>query len=197
MHDDARKMLRRPPHWKAGALSLVLMWGMAGCDQSSAPSTGEQREETAPMQNETASSVQGNVTTETQETPEPLSEPVSMTVTTELTESRRLEVTGRTNLPEEARLEVLLERHASGVNWQIRTQVRDGGFVVGPLGPGSGLVGGRYVIRVRMPVADVQPNAVKARIGERGEHLKGPLVARSPHGLGNIVEFSSDYLFDG
>ncbi|WP_168014954.1 hypothetical protein [Halomonas salinarum] len=169
---------------------------MAGCDQGSAPSAGEQREETAPTQGETASSVQGNVTTET-EKPEPLTEPVSMTVTTQLTESRRLEVMGQTNLPEETRLEVLLERRASGVNWQIRTQVRDGGFVVGPLGPGSGLVGGRYVIRVRMPVADVQPMAVKARIGERGEHLTGPLVTRSPHGLGNIVEYSSDYLFDG
>lgn len=196
MHDDARKMLRRPPHWKAGALSLALMWGMAGCDQGSAPSAGEQREETSSTQGETASSVQGNVTTET-EKPAPLSEPVSMTVMTQLTESRRLEVTGQTNLPEETRVEVLLERRASGVNWQIRTQVRDGGFVVGPLGPGSGLVGGQYVIRVRMPVADVQPNAVRARIGERGEHLTGPLVARSPHGLGNIVEFSSDYLFEG
>ncbi|WP_458526501.1 hypothetical protein [Onishia taeanensis] len=119
-----------------------------------------------------------------------------MSATPQLTPARRLEVTGRTNLPDRARLLVVLEREASGVNWQSRTEVMDGGFAAGPLGPGSGLVAGRYVIRVSMPAADVQPAAVKARIGARGEHLTGALVERSPHGLGNVIEYRRDYVFD-
>ncbi|SDG29357.1 hypothetical protein SAMN05216571_108125 [Onishia taeanensis] len=181
-----------PGHGWLGVLSLALLFVLAGCEGSSTPPASDANEETASAQAQVSSSP-ADTSTDSPEQPEALTEPVTVTVTTQLTDARRLQVTGRTNLPDRARLLVVLEREASGVNWQMRTEVDDGQFTAGPLGPGSGLIAGRYLIRVSMPAADVQPSTVKARIGARGEHLAGPLVARSPHGLGNVIEYRQEY----
>ncbi|WP_192036301.1 hypothetical protein [Halomonas sp. YLGW01] len=174
-------------------LGAVLLLALVGCEGGSTPPAGD---DAASSASAPATSTPARDDAAASSTIAVLSEPVSVTTTTALTPARRLEVTGRTNLPDRTRLLVELERSASGVSWQSRTEVRDGAFAVGPLGPGSGLVAGRYQIRVSMPVADVQPTPVKNRIGTRGEHLTGPLVARSPHGLGNVIDYRRDYLFD-
>ncbi|RAR59750.1 hypothetical protein BCL93_10899 [Onishia taeanensis] len=200
MRDGASKTitLKRawPWHWRPGVLCVASLLMLVGCEGGSAPPSEEGTQGTSSAQAQTSSSVPAGASTSSIEKPEALTEPVTVTVTTQLTKARRLEVTGRTNLPDRTQLLVVLEREASGVNWQVRTEARDGLFTAGPLGPGSGLVAGRYLIRVSMPAADVQPPAVKARIGASGEHLTGPLVARSPHGLGNVIEYRQEYLFD-
>lgn len=196
MRDGASKTktLKRAGPWHGwpGVLGVALLLVLAGCEGSSGPSSGDGDKETASAQAQVSSS-SADTSTTSSEQPEALSESVTVTVTTQLTDARRLEVTGRTNLPDRTRLLVVLEREASGVNWQVRTEVGNGRFTAGPLGPGSGLIAGRYLIRVSMPAADVQPSAVKARVGARGEHLTGPLVARSPHGLGNVIEYRKEY----
>ena len=50
--------------------------------------------------------------------------------------------------------------------------------------PGSGLPDGGYVVRVEISESSVQPEAVQARIGHKGQHLAGELVSQSRHGLG-------------
>ena len=196
MSDGAMTLQDAPSrHWRRSLLGIAVLLALWGCDGGSAPPAGEEVDSPSSTQDQALSSSQQDEAA-APSAPPVMSAPVSVTTTTQLTPGRRLEVAGETNLPEQTRLLVVLEREASGVNWQARTEVRNGAFTVGPLGPGSGLVAGRYVIRVSMPAADVQPAAVKARIGARGEHLTGPLVTRSAHGLGNVIVYSRDYLFD-
>lgn len=111
-----------------------------------------------------------------------------------LRDDRRLMVKGSTNLPDETRLLVVVEREPSGVRWQARTTVADERFAVGPLGPGSGLPDGRYIITVNLVEASVQPASVQERIGEEGERLEGELVRSSAHGLGQVARFTRQYL---
>lgn len=125
---------------------------------------------------------------------EPFTEPVAIEISASLRSDRRLMVEGTTNLPDATRLQLLVEREVSGVRWQARTEVTDGRFAAGPFGPGSGLPDGGYRITVNMPAVSVQPSEVRARLGEEGEHLSGPLVAASPHGLGQVVRTSQRFL---
>ncbi|PAU76747.1 hypothetical protein [Halomonas salipaludis] len=105
---------------------------------------------------------------------------------------RQMQVSGTTNLPERAQLQVVVERESSRVRWRSNVNVdAEGDFEAGPFGPGSGLPDGLYLIEVTMPPANVQPLAVRERIGERGEHLTGELVQEANHGLGNEVRYRS------
>lgn len=125
----------------------------------------------------------------------PFDEAVSVGIDARLRSDRRLMVEGTTNLPEATRLQVLVERELSGVRWQERTVVEaGGGFAAGPFGPGSGLPDGGYRITVNMPPASVQPSEVRARLGEEGQHLRGPLVQPSRHGLGQVISASQRFL---
>ncbi|XKE44321.1 hypothetical protein LG302_13200 [Halomonas organivorans] len=124
----------------------------------------------------------------------PFDEVVTIEVSARLRNDRRLLVEGTTNLPETTRLQVLVEREVSGVRWQQRTQVEGGGFSAGPFGPGSGLPDGGYRITVNMPAARIQPPEVRARLGQDGEHLQGPLVGESRHGLGRVVSTTQRFL---
>ncbi|MBB3229297.1 hypothetical protein [Halomonas stenophila] len=124
----------------------------------------------------------------------PLDEAVAVDVSARLRSDRRLLVEGTTNLPDATRLQVLVEREASGVRWQERTEVEGGRFAAGPFGPGSGLPDGGYRITVNMPAVSVQVPEVRARLGEEGEHLSGPLVQESRHGLGRVISASERFL---
>lgn len=124
----------------------------------------------------------------------PFDEPVTIDFQARLLSDRRLVVEGQSNLPEGARLQVVVERELSGVRWQSRTTLQDGRFNGGPYGPGSGLPDGGYRITVNLPAASVQPLEVRRRIGEEGEHLRGPLVGTSRHGLGQVASTSRRFL---
>lgn len=124
----------------------------------------------------------------------PMDAPVTIEFDASLSSDRRLMVEGQSNLPEGTRLRVVVERELSGVRWQQRTTLAEGRFRVGPLGPGSGFPDGGYRITVNLPEATVQPEAVRRRIGEQGEHLSGPLVGGSRHGLGQVASASRRFL---
>ena len=125
---------------------------------------------------------------------EPFAEPVAIEFEASLRSDRRLEVAGESNLPDETRLQIVVERELSGVRWQQRTALADGRFGAGPFGPGSGLPDGGYTITVNLPEASVQPLEVRRRIGDQGEHLSGPLVGTSRHGLGQVASTSRRFL---
>ena len=123
-----------------------------------------------------------------------LDEPVTVSLDIRLASDRRMHVAATTNLPEGTRVQLRVVREASNVRWQSRTEVREGSVAAGPYGPGSGLPDGYYRIELVTAPADVQPAEVKARIGPSGEHLDGPLVATSEHGLGKIIKASQRFL---
>jgi len=124
----------------------------------------------------------------------PFEEPVTIDVSSRLGSDRRLTVEGETNLPADTRLQVLVERELSGVRWRERVSVAQGGFVAGPFGPGSGLPDGDYLVVVEVQEGSVQPAAVRDRLGKENEHLNGPLVAQSRHGLGQVARYTKRFL---
>ncbi|PMR75513.1 hypothetical protein [Billgrantia endophytica] len=176
---------------RLSCMGLVVLLVLSGCGAD---------DEDAPLQEEAGeSNVEAEAPpraepVEATTTVEPFDVPVMITASTTLRSDRRLMVDGETNLPEDARLLIVVERELSGVRWQSRTSVEEGRFVAGPFGPGSGLPDGGYTITVNLPEASVQPSAVRERIGDQGEHLTGPLVQRSRHGLGLVASYSQRYL---
>ncbi|TFH86438.1 hypothetical protein EQG41_12400 [Billgrantia azerbaijanica] len=171
------------------ACFTVLLW-LTGCNGGEEPTETERVGGVAQPESDAAPAASEPAAPAV----EPLSEPVWIDASASLRGDRRLMVEGETNLPEGARLLIVVERELSGVRWQARTAVEEGRFNAGPLGSGSGLPDGGYTIHVTLPAASVQPDAVRARIGEEGEHLSGPLVTTSRHGLGQIVDYSQRYL---
>lgn len=123
-------------------------------------------------------------------------EPLNVAISTSasLRPDRRLMVVGSTNLPDNAQVQVIIERELSRVRWQARTRVVDGQFEAGPFGSGSGLPDGGYVVTVQLGEATVQPESVQARIGTQGEYLAGELVSQSRHGLGQVATYSRRFL---
>lgn len=122
--------------------------------------------------------------------------PLEVTISTSvsLRTDRRLMVEGETNLPDQAQVQVIVEREVSRVRWHTRANVNDGRFSAGPFGSGSGLPDGTYIVRVQLSEASVQPEIVQERIGRRGEHLAGELVSQSRHGLGQMATYSRRFL---
>jgi hypothetical protein len=117
-----------------------------------------------------------------------------MDISVTLDGARRLSVEGETNLPDTTRLQVVVEREQSRVNWRYRTEVESGRFTAGPFGSGSGLPDGGYLITVNLLEASVQPPEVQRRIGDQGQHLEGPLVTTSRHGLGQVVTYTRRFM---
>lgn len=169
-----------------GLLALLLLAGCGGNENGTEdPESTEEASEEVAME-EPAPEPEPQV--------EPFSEPVEIDFEATLRSDRRLMVEGESNLPDSARLLIVVEREASGVRWQSRTSLEEGRFTAGPFGPGSGLPDGGYHITVNLPEASVQPLAVRQRIGEQGEHLSGPLVSTSRHGLGQVASSSRRFL---
>lgn len=121
-------------------------------------------------------------------------EPVTFELISRLESDRRLTVEGETNLPQATRLQVIVERELSGVRWRERVAVAEGRFVAGPFGPGSGLPDGGYRVTVDVQEGSVQPRSVQERLGEENEHLSGPLVQQSQHGLGKVARYRQRFL---
>ncbi|MFG6667874.1 hypothetical protein ACGK9R_12250 [Halomonas sp. HNIBRBA4712] len=128
------------------------------------------------------------------EEPERASIDVEFTLHAELSTDRRLLVEGASNLPTGTRVLVTVERELSRVRWQSRTQINDGQFRAGPLGSGSGLPDGGYIVQVQSSEGSVQPRAVQEVIGREGEYLSGELVTQTRHGLGQVATFSRRFL---
>lgn len=89
-----------------------------------------------------------------------------------------------TNLPSGTDLMVTVsEKGGRGDTFQDKTRVSEGSANAGPFGRGGSLPDGLYEIEVLMPIAEVQNEEVRTRIGAHGERLKGPLVSSGEHGI--------------
>ncbi|MCE8032555.1 hypothetical protein EKK97_07580 [Billgrantia tianxiuensis] len=172
--------------WRRSCVGLMAVLWLSGCGGDGNDTTAEEEAQPEPA---------------TDVASEPVPEPVEVdplqveiNASASLRSDRRLMVQGETNLPEETRLLLVVERELSGVRWQSRTSVTDGQFAAGPFGPGSGLPDGGYIITVNLVEASVQPVSVRERIGAQGEYLEGELVRSSRHGLGQVASYSRRYL---
>ncbi|XKH60961.1 hypothetical protein LG290_04100 [Halomonas sediminis] len=170
-----------------GVLAVAVMLVLSGCGGNN-----DAVDETSEIQPE-ASEQQSEVM---EPEPEPAVEPleVAVSLSVSLRNDRRLMVEGETNLPDGARLQVVVEHKYNRVSWQARTEVEQGYFVAGPFGSSTGLSDGEYQVRVQLSEASVQPDTVQQRIGEQGQHLTGELVRTSQHGLGQIAVYTKDYM---
>lgn len=178
---------------RLSCVGLVVLLALSGCGNDTGP------EETGPEEDMMNEEPEAVATDEVgvepaEEVPEVEPLEVEIDVAATLRSDRRLMVEGETNLPEGARLLIVVERELSGVRWQTRTEVQGSRFEAGPFGPGSGLPDGGYSITVNLPEASVQPPAIREQIGDQGEHLTGSLVRSSRHGLGQVASYSRRYL---
>ena len=171
---------------------LFTMTLLAGCSDSEEQASQEQQareaENAAAEEEATSREAQAKRDAET----EPLD--VRILVSASIGSDRRLLIEGETNLPDEAQVQVIVERELSRVRWRERVDVAQGEFTAGPFGPGSGLPDGGYSVTVELSEATVQPESVQQRIGEEGEYLAGELVAESRHGLGQIATYTTRFM---
>ena len=107
--------------------------------------------------------------------------------------NKRVSLNGKTNLPTGTKLSLVVsEKLENGFLGQSSSVVLpDGSFRTVHFGPKGGLKDGWYSASVTMPVAAVQPEAVKKVIGEKGEWLKGRLVTKGV--LGATVSQQEDF----
>ncbi len=109
-------------------------------------------------------------------------------------DERRPTIHGRTNLPDGAELLVGLSRPESAYFGQAKVTVRDGQFATERFSQnGNPLNPGRYKVEVSMSLAALQPETVRAVIGEHGEKMSGSWVTPSPFGPSDKVFTSTDY----
>ncbi len=88
----------------------------------------------------------------------------------------RVHILGKTNLPNGMALMLGLRDTASKYFAQDKVEVRDGGFVSAWFSDrGKPLHASTYEVEVSSPLPVLQPPAVRARIGEEGENLSGPV----------------------
>ncbi|MGM0826484.1 MAG: hypothetical protein ACQEUY_17430 [Pseudomonadota bacterium] len=171
---------------------LFTMTLLVGCSDSEEQASREQQAREA----ENAAAEEEAASREAQREADAQREPldVRILVSASIGSDRRLLIEGETNLPDEAQVQVIVERELSRVRWRERVDVAQGQFTAGPFGPGSGLPDGGYSVTVELSEATVQPESVQQRIGEEGEYLAGELVAESRHGLGQIATYTTRFM---
>lgn len=173
---------------------LFTMTLLVGCSDAEEQASRDQqaREAETAAAEEEAASREAQAQREADAQREPLD--VRILVSASMGSDRRLLVEGETNLPDEAQVQVIVERELSRVRWRERVDVAQGQFTAGPFGPGSGLPDGGYSVTVELSEATVQPESVQQRIGEEGEYLAGELAAESRHGLGQIATYTTRFM---
>ena len=113
-----------------------------------------------------------------------LSYAVDVVLSTEVQTPLRPTIKGTTNLPDGTKLAVLVHRKESAYRADVSTEIRSGGFVVGPLSQrGNDLNPGLYNLEVVIAAIADQPPLVREVIGKKGEKLQGPLAKREDAGL--------------
>jgi hypothetical protein len=122
------------------------------------------------------------------------SDDVALTVDVAKLPDNRVRLSGTTNLPPGTKLILTVsEKSKNGFGGQSSCNVSEAGtYSSEAFGPKGGLEDGRYIAEAMMPIPQVQPPAVQAVIGEKGQRLSGALVNRIAVGVTvkHQVEFS-------
>ena len=118
----------------------------------------------------------------------PMNEEVILRISFEEDSKLRPKITGETNLPDNTELLVTVSGKSTSFNGQDKTSVQSGRFQAGPFGSSNGLKPGQYTVDVVMPIPPIQPDSVRAVIGQNGENLRGSLVTKEQLGVSVKVE---------
>lgn len=118
----------------------------------------------------------------------PMHEEVILHISVEEDSKLRPKIVGETNLPDNTELLVTVSGKSTNFTGQDKTSVHAGRFQGGPFGSSSGLQPGQYTVDVVVAVPLVQPDSVRAVIGQNGENLKGSLVTKGQLGVSVRVE---------
>ncbi len=123
---------------------------------------------------------------------------VVLNMNPELTEEKKLKVSGETNLPNETKLLISIDGKTTNYKGQDTAIVKDGKFESNEFSSqGKGLESGQYNLEVTMPIASTQSQSVRNIIGEKGENLKGSLVESGDLGVSASVKKSFQILASG
>ncbi|TQR43387.1 hypothetical protein C7Y44_19715 [Paenibacillus popilliae] len=107
----------------------------------------------------------------------------------------KVSLSGTTNLPDGTGLMITVSNE-NGFRAQSSTVVTSNEFITEEFSNnGQALESGAYNVDVTMPIASVQPDAVKKIIGENSENLKGDLVKEGD--LGKTVNYSKSIIVEG
>ena len=107
----------------------------------------------------------------------------------------KVSLTGTTNLPDGTGLMITVSNE-NGFRAQSSAVVISNEFMTEEFSyNGQALESGAYNVDVTMPIASVQPDAVKKIIGENSENLKGDLVKEGD--LGKTVNYSKSIIVEG
>ena len=94
--------------------------------------------------------------------------------------------TVRTNLPNDT--ELLFTIEGNGKTYQDKAIVSNGAAVAGPFASAEEPMAGEYDFKITMPLPRLQPDSVRAVIGEKGEKLSGPYVEASGFTDENVLK---------
>jgi hypothetical protein len=115
-----------------------------------------------------------------------------LVVKIELARQPNNRIEASTNLPDGTQLQASLQpplatcRPNCGYVWEASLTVAHGHFIIGPFR--SDLTAGTYTLEITSPPAALQPESVRALIGDTGEHLKGQFTkAELAPGVGPTV----------
>ncbi len=100
------------------------------------------------------------------------------------TKARKPTIVGSTNLPDGTQLNVSVSSLVTGYRSELNTLVKQGRYQAGPFVSGQRpLSAGTYLVKVTMPAASTQSEAVQEVIGANGEYLSGWLLDRNDPGI--------------
>lgn len=102
---------------------------------------------------------------------------VEIAIDTEVLANSRVIVRGKTTLPPKTSLMVSIEDEITDQNCGSGKAIvsDERSYESELLGPLIGIKDGVYIASVTMPVSDTQPESVRKIIGDKGQHLKGPI----------------------
>ncbi len=120
--------------------------------------------------------------------PKPMTEEVALEFDVDVVDGQAT-IRGRTNLPAGTILMTSVSTtQGPFLYFRGETAVADDGtFQDGPFNNEGKKLNGAYRASIHMPFPRVQPESVKAVIGPRGEHLRGPLLRSEDDGRGRTV----------
>jgi len=122
---------------------------------------------------------------------------VTISATAQYMADRTIVCSGKTNLPKQTSLMVSLRYKDSNYYDNSKSEVMDDGTFISEAfsnrenPPSYSMQHGKYVIEIMMPVLDLQPDEVRARIGKHGRNLTGEHVTED-YIFGKSVVYSNE-----
>lgn len=124
---------------------------------------------------------------------------ISLKVDAIVSELKKIQVKGETNLPDETELMISLEN--TGINYSAQDEaiVQNGSFTSNWFSdssrPAGRMANGTYILEITTPTVSVLSPSVKAILGENGKNMTGKFI-KFDQVFGNQIEYSKTITVD-